>query len=75
MAPRLGNLYHRLSAVTLRVPPLCERGGDVVLLAGHFLARIASEHGLEPRRLSDDARAALTAYSWPGNVRELSNRM
>jgi transcriptional regulator with AAA-type ATPase domain/tetratricopeptide (TPR) repeat protein len=69
------DLYHRLSAVTLRVPPLRERDGDVVLLAEHFLARIASEHGLEPRRLADDARAALTAYSWPGNVRELSNRL
>ena len=69
------DLYHRLSAVTVRVPPLRERDGDIVLLAEHFLARIASEHGVEPRRLADDARAALSAYAWPGNVRELANRM
>jgi transcriptional regulator with AAA-type ATPase domain/tetratricopeptide (TPR) repeat protein len=69
------DLYHRLSAVTVRIPPLRERDGDIVLLSEHFLARIASEHGIEPRRLADDARAALNSYAWPGNVRELANRM
>src|SRR5262245_10258908 len=69
------DLYHRLAVVTLVMPPLRERGEDVLLLAEHFLARGAAEHTYDARRLTPDARSALLAYRWPGNVRELSNLM
>jgi transcriptional regulator with AAA-type ATPase domain/tetratricopeptide (TPR) repeat protein len=69
------DLYHRLAVVTLWLPPLRERGSDIVLLAEHFLARACTEYGLPPRTLTPDARAALSAYTWPGNVRELGNVM
>jgi DNA-binding NtrC family response regulator/tetratricopeptide (TPR) repeat protein len=67
------DLYHRLALVTLSLPPLRERGADVVLLADHFLARDTVAYSLPPRTLSPDARAALLSYSWPGNIRELAN--
>ena len=68
-------LYHRLSVLTLRLPPLRERGADILLLADHFLARAAAAYNVPPRALTHEACAALLAYPWPGNVRELSNRM
>ena len=68
------DLYHRLAVVTLTLPPLRDRPGDVLLLAEHFLARACTDYGLQaPRRLAPDARAALQDYRWPGNVRELGN--
>ena len=66
-------LYHRLSTVVLQLPPLRTRGEDILILADHFLARAATEHGIAPKRLADDARDALLAHAWPGNVRELGN--
>ena len=66
------DLYHRLAVVTLRIPPLRERGHDIVLLAEHFLARACSEYGLA-KRLAPDALARLTTHDWPGNIRELGN--
>ncbi len=67
------DLYHRLAAVTLRLPPLRERGEDVLLLAEHFLERACREYGLPPKRLDSSAYGALLAHSWPGNVRELAS--
>jgi transcriptional regulator with AAA-type ATPase domain len=67
------DLYHRLSAVTLTLPPLRERAGDIALLAEHFLRRACAEHALPAKRLTPDARAALARHPWPGNVRELAN--
>jgi DNA-binding NtrC family response regulator/tetratricopeptide (TPR) repeat protein len=69
------DLYHRLAVLTLRLPPLRERGEDVVRLAEHFLGQACKDYGLTPRTLAPDARAALVAYAWPGNVRELANTM
>ncbi|MBI2524718.1 MAG: sigma 54-interacting transcriptional regulator [Candidatus Rokubacteria bacterium] len=69
------DLYHRLAAVTLSLPPLRERGEDILLLAEHFLARACHEYGLTARTLAPDAREALLGYGWPGNVRELANLM
>ncbi|MGH7356326.1 MAG: sigma-54 interaction domain-containing protein, partial [Candidatus Rokuibacteriota bacterium] len=69
------DLYHRLAVLTVALPPLRERGGDIVRLAEHFLARTCAEYGVSPRTLSTDARDALAAYAWPGNVRELINMM
>jgi len=67
------DLYYRLHVVPLRLPPLRERGEDVILLAEAFLARAAAEEGKRFRRLSPDAKAALLSHTWPGNVRELEN--
>jgi DNA-binding NtrC family response regulator/tetratricopeptide (TPR) repeat protein len=69
------DLYHRLAVLTLAMPPLRGRGGDIVTLAEHFLARACADYGVGPRRLSAGARAALLEYPWPGNVRELANVM
>jgi len=67
------DLYYRLNVVTLEVPPLAQRGEDVVVLARHFARTIATEAGSEPIDFSPAALEALGAYSWPGNVRELRN--
>jgi DNA-binding NtrC family response regulator/tetratricopeptide (TPR) repeat protein len=69
------DLYHRLAVVLLGIPTLRERGGDIVLLGHHFLARYAGAHGLSPKRLSVAAEEWLRTYSWPGNIRELSHLM
>lgn len=67
------DLYHRLGAYPLRVPPLRERERDVLLLAGSFLEQARGRLGLRGLRLTDDARQALLGYDWPGNVRELEH--
>lgn len=67
------DLYHRLSVYPVFVPPLRERGNDVLLLAGHFLELNRSRLGVRSLRLSRDAEKALLAYGWPGNVRELEH--
>jgi two-component system, NtrC family, nitrogen regulation response regulator NtrX len=67
------DLFFRLHVIPLHLPPLRERGGDVGLLAGHFLARTGGRHGLRPPRLDPGALRALEAHPWPGNVRELAN--
>jgi DNA-binding NtrC family response regulator len=69
------DLYHRLAVVKLTLPPLRERGGDILVLAAAFLERACREYGLPPKTLDADARARLRAYAWPGNVRELANVM
>jgi len=66
------DLYFRLSVVTIRLPPLRERGEDVILLANTFLRRNCQEYRRK-LQLSQEASAALGAYHWPGNVRELQN--
>jgi transcriptional regulator with AAA-type ATPase domain/tetratricopeptide (TPR) repeat protein len=67
------DLYHRLAVLTLRLPPLRERGRDVILLAEHLLARVCADYGLPPKTLAPAAQEHLLAHPWPGNVRELSN--
>jgi len=68
------DLYYRLKVVTLRVPPLRERAGDIPLLVRAFLNEFAREAGRkEPPRVSPEVMARLMAYQWPGNVRELHN--
>jgi len=69
------DLYHRLSVLTLSLPPLRERGEDVVRLAERFLARACTDYGLPQKAFVPDALAALRAYAWPGNIRELANVM
>ncbi|WP_455230863.1 nitric oxide reductase transcriptional regulator NorR [Geopseudomonas aromaticivorans] len=67
------DLYHRLSVYPLPVPPLRERGHDVLLLAGYFLEENRARLGLRSLRLTSEAQAALLTYDWPGNVRELEH--
>ena len=69
------DLYFRLAVVTVHLPPLRERVADVVPLAEHFLAQLASDAGLPPRQLGPELAAALRARSWPGNLRQLRNEM
>ncbi|HVN83547.1 MAG TPA: sigma 54-interacting transcriptional regulator [Candidatus Binatia bacterium] len=69
------DLYHRLAVLVLTVPPLRERGDDIVRLAEHFLRWFAEAHGLAPKRLSEAGQAYLLRYAWPGNVRELGHVM
>src|SRR5215831_5345541 len=67
------DLYHRLAVVTIPLPPLRERGEDVILLAARFLTRACADYHLPTMVLAPDARARLLSYRWPGNVRELGN--
>ena len=69
------DLWYRIKAERLRVPPLRERGEDVVLLARHFLERQSASRGLPAPRLLPGAEEALLAHGWPGNVRELETEM
>ncbi len=67
------DLYYRLYVVPIELPPLRERGGDVLAIANHFLAQFAKEEKRKFRGFAPDAEAALVAYNWPGNVRQLQN--
>ncbi len=67
------DLYYRLAVFPIRIPPLRERGDDVLLIAEHLLERFRLELRKPKLKLSADAIAALRAYPWPGNVRELQN--
>ena len=65
------DLFYRLNVVSLELPPLRERGGDIELLAEAFLAALAARYRLPCPELTGNVRAALRAHPWPGNVREL----
>jgi two-component system nitrogen regulation response regulator NtrX len=67
------DLFFRLNVIPVFVPPLRERGDDVLLLAEHFIREFATEYGRRPKTLSAEAAAMMTRYHWPGNVRELRN--
>ncbi|MGC8794412.1 MAG: sigma-54-dependent transcriptional regulator [Bryobacteraceae bacterium] len=69
------DLYYRLNAFPLEIPPLKQRPADILPLARHFLARAAHSLGKPQLELDETACQALLAYSWPGNVRELENMM
>ncbi len=67
------DLFYRLNVFPLSIPPLRERGTDIIALAEHFAVQIAGEMGLEPLRIATPALNLLMSYRWPGNVRELEN--
>ncbi|HOH76374.1 MAG TPA: sigma-54 dependent transcriptional regulator [Myxococcota bacterium] len=67
------DLFQRLSVFPIRLPPLRERGQDILILAGQFLSQVCSAMAVPEARLSREAEAFLTAYDFPGNVRELKN--
>jgi DNA-binding NtrC family response regulator len=67
------DLFYRLNVVSVNVPPLRERGDDILLLARYFLARFKSTDNAGPEGFAPEVSEALRAYSWPGNIRELQN--
>jgi two-component system response regulator AtoC len=69
------DLLHRLDLFRVRVPPLRERGADIVALAEALVARISRRYGLPVRPIPEPGRARLLAYRWPGNVRELAHEI
>jgi two-component system nitrogen regulation response regulator NtrX len=69
------DLYHRLSVVPIRVPPLAERRDDIPDLVEYFMDQISQATGLPKRRIGDDAMAVLQTHDWPGNVRQLRNNV
>ncbi len=69
------DLYHRLSVVPVRVPPLAERREDIPDLVRYFMEQISLATGLPRRLIGEDAMAVLQSHDWPGNVRQLRNNV
>ncbi|MGA6926590.1 MAG: sigma-54 dependent transcriptional regulator, partial [Desulfosarcina sp.] len=69
------DLYYRLKVITIWLPPLRERTGDIPLLANYFLTRFAAELGIENPGINREAMSMLVSTAWPGNIRELSNTL
>lgn len=69
------DLFYRIAEVTLRMPPLREREGDVMMIARALLTRAARQHRRPARQFSEAALEAIRAHAWPGNIRELENRI
>ena len=69
------DLLYRINTIELHIPPLRERGNDILLLADHFLQRYARKYRKEMRGLTREAKNKLLKYAWPGNVRELQHTM
>jgi DNA-binding NtrC family response regulator len=69
------DLYHRLNVVAIELPPLRDRGEDVLAIAEATIAALAAEYGVATPKLAQDARVAVLRYGWPGNVRELRNEL
>lgn len=67
------DLYYRLNSVSLVIPPLRDRGEDIVLLFRKFALEMSEKYKMPPIRLTDDAKSIIKAYPWPGNVRQLKN--
>lgn len=67
------DLFYRLNVVPVTIPSLAERRDDIPTLVDHFFARFASDQGVPPPDVSEEAMAALQSYEWPGNVRQLRN--
>ncbi len=69
------DLFHRLAVVPIEAPSLANRRDDIPLLVHHFIERLVAMSGLPPRKIGEDAMAALQAHDWPGNVRQLRNNV
>src|SRR5665811_822469 len=65
--------YYRIRGVDIVLPPLRDRGSDVMLIAQHFLARERARHRSGPQAFTSEVDSLLQSYGWPGNVRELQN--
>ncbi len=68
-----GDLYYRLGAIVLEIPPLRERGDDMLLIFEHYNRLVSAQSGRDPLILGSDTEEAMMTYDWPGNVRELRN--
>ncbi len=69
------DLFHRLAVVPVVVPPLADRRDDIPALVEFFMAQIADQAGIKPRKIGPDAMAVLQSHSWPGNIRQLRNNI
>ena len=69
------DLYYRLNVISIGLPPLRERGDDVLVIARYFLQTFAREFGSRARGFAPDAAVAMKKYAWPGNIRELENKV
>ena len=69
------DLYHRIHVVQIQLPPLRDRGDDILDLADHFITAHSNEYGVPKPRLGESARALLLSYGWPGNIRELAHSL
>ena len=69
------DLYYRLNEISVKLPPLRERGEDISVLAQYFMNRFREQYGARPSGFTNQALLAMKAYYWPGNVRELENRV
>lgn len=69
------DLYHRLNVVSLELPPLRERGDDILLLASYFILEFCKQFNLANKKIDDDVAEFFKAYPWPGNVREMRNAL
>ena len=67
------DLFYRLNTIHIEMPPLRERKEDIILLAEHFLSKLSSEQGNNPKQFSNEVKELLADYPWPGNARELQN--
>ncbi len=67
------DLYFRLNVINIHLPPLRERGGDILLLADYFTAKYCQQFGFNKKTLDAPSKKELSAYAWPGNIRELEN--
>jgi Nif-specific regulatory protein len=67
------DLYFRLNVLTLNLPPLRDRGSDILLLADYFILKYCTQFGLSSKTISARVKNELLSYSWPGNIRELEN--
>lgn len=69
------DLYYRLSEITIEIPPLRKRDGDIMAIGNALLKRYCKEHGGKEKRFSPEAAQAIENYAWPGNIRELENKL
>jgi two-component system NtrC family response regulator len=69
------DLYYRISEITLQIPPLRERGGDILVIARTLVKSLSQRFGKKVAGLHTEALAAISAHPWPGNIRELENRI
>ncbi len=67
------DLFYRLNVYPIQIPPLRERGNDIIRLANEFIVKFSKKFGVDPPKLSAAAKQKLISYSWPGNIRELQN--
>jgi len=69
------DLFFRLNVISLKIPPLKDRPGDIPVLSQHFITKYADANAMSALPLSDEAMNMLTGFEWPGNVRQLENTM